>query len=493
MSQNVDRQIGSSRVGVAPCFTPTMIPYLTNRGGPLVGAEALGLQGIPVDELNFTRETQDQLADLAGNAMSSTVVGTAMVAALVLAMKMFPDNSETVELMDIDAPLSSPSEVENAIRDAEQLQEGTIDLSAAALHSLPLLLSQASSSARLCFCEGRDDVLDRTIKQCVDCGSSACEKCGGRPEHNFQDMKFSSQRLRPSEYRPLLKEQLPMSVSLLGLNVDTLDAAIKSAGDSSLASAKWRKAVLAATRSPLPFKTDKRQETWAVIYESATARLEFHLDASRPEWLLFARPDAKEPANSSLRALLLRPVARLLCGETLLGGTWDIAIPTNRSVSVTVEGTGQLVQSWETRLGLDVPELRKKDVWSSLRISYPEDCASLFDNQLAGEYAYLEKCGTACSALHKRTDADPASKPLFFFLDPDRCGDPNDDVFVFSSSIRRIEYGESRTIFAYLDPSWRPTSKAGPSQVKCYVPSSWVSSTAVELKVGIHIISTEVP
>lgn len=342
LSQNVDRQIGSSRVGVAPCFTPTMIPYLTNRGGPLVGAEALGLQGIPVDELNFTRETQDQLADLAGNAMSSTVVGTAMVAALMLGANMFPDNTLSPDVMDVDRPsASTPTDQEKATRGVSQLQEGSIDLSAAAQRSLPRLLSQATLSARLCYCEGRDDVLDRLVRRCIDCGSTACEKCGGKPEHNFHDMDFStSPRVRPSEYRPLLKEQLPMSVSLHALTNDVLDEAIKAAGDS-IATAKWREAVLTAVSAPLSFKTDKRQETWVVIYESASARLEFHLNELNPVWLLFARPDPKEPANSSLRALLMRPVARLLCKSTLLGGIWDIAVPVSYSFPVTIEGTGQ--------------------------------------------------------------------------------------------------------------------------------------------------------
>jgi len=91
-----------------------MIPYLTIRGGPLAGAEALGLQGIPVDELNFTRETQDQLADLAGNAMSSTVVGTAMVAALELASKMFPDKPAQ-DTMEIDSLQADNSQNEKAV------------------------------------------------------------------------------------------------------------------------------------------------------------------------------------------------------------------------------------------------------------------------------------------------------------------------------------------------------------------------------------------
>ena len=49
----------------------------------MVGLEALSMQGLPVDKLLLTRESEDQLADLAGNAMSTTVVGACILAALV--------------------------------------------------------------------------------------------------------------------------------------------------------------------------------------------------------------------------------------------------------------------------------------------------------------------------------------------------------------------------------------------------------------------------
>lgn len=91
LSQNVDRNTGSSSeaFGICPvripqspsailsshallhtqCLTPNMVPYVASRGGPIIGLEALGFQGIPVDQLLLTRESEDQLADLAGNAM----------------------------------------------------------------------------------------------------------------------------------------------------------------------------------------------------------------------------------------------------------------------------------------------------------------------------------------------------------------------------------------------------------------------------------------
>lgn len=44
--------------------------------------EMLLLQGIPANDLLLTKETEDNLKDLAGNAMSSTVVGCSILCAL---------------------------------------------------------------------------------------------------------------------------------------------------------------------------------------------------------------------------------------------------------------------------------------------------------------------------------------------------------------------------------------------------------------------------
>ena len=50
LSQNVDRETGSSRPGICPCLTPSMVPYVTNRGGPVIGLEALSLQVWPLTQ-----------------------------------------------------------------------------------------------------------------------------------------------------------------------------------------------------------------------------------------------------------------------------------------------------------------------------------------------------------------------------------------------------------------------------------------------------------
>jgi len=76
---NTDRR---SLPGITSCITPgglTFFPYL---GRNLLGYEKLLLNGIPADRLQLGQETEVQLSDLAGNAMSLPVVSATMLAAL---------------------------------------------------------------------------------------------------------------------------------------------------------------------------------------------------------------------------------------------------------------------------------------------------------------------------------------------------------------------------------------------------------------------------
>jgi hypothetical protein len=66
-----------------------------------------------------------------------------------------------------------------------------------------------------------------------------------------------------------------------------------------------------------------------------------------------------------LRTILTRPMARmrvdLAAGkkgkkgkmhESLLQGTWEACLPLDQSFELTIQGCGELVDSWESRLGL---------------------------------------------------------------------------------------------------------------------------------------------
>lgn len=471
----------------------------------MVGVEALAMQGLPVDKLLLTRESQDDLADLAGNAMSSTVVGSCILAALVVGKDLLKagDDKETYEMKKLDAVSqvgdedamevdSTPkSSVEDHISSLEQLSEQPLDLSKVNMDSMKDVLEHATRSIRLCLCEGRKGVTTRELLRCQDCGSSSCKKCAGRPEHNFEPLDVQTvTRILPGTFVRELKSVLPMCLSITDTTAELLDN-LRSASNTTIPEKRWvswRSAVVRATSSELRFVELKRQEVWSAVYQSASASFELYLDPKQTEWRLYAIPLESEPANADIRRLLQLPVARFKCQGGLLQGHWQFALPYNGEITVTVTGSEELKPSWGSRLGLSGEEFREARVHSHLKITVPAEKVSLLDRDISGTYTLLEKCGTACGALHKRepTPEDAELSPLFMMLDPTRCGDPKDDAFVFTTTIRRYDYGEFRPIICKLAGSWRQSDVQGNQSVTCHVPLLWVSSDKVSLQVSLH-------
>ncbi|KAJ3001346.1 hypothetical protein NUW54_g6485 [Trametes sanguinea] len=193
---------------------------------------------------------------------------------------------------------------------------------------------------------------------------------------------------------------------------------------SSARWAGWRAAVLRAAETEMRFVEPKRQEIWSIVYQSPTAKLELSLHPKQPEWRLFAFPEEHEPANAEIRKVLNLPVGRFVCNDGLFSGRWEFALPTIAKIDITIEGSSELVPAWEQKLGLQGDEFRNKVVHAQLDVQVPEEHRALFDRDISGTYTLIDKCGTANSALHKRTqtEADGNLPPIFLLLDPTRCG-----------------------------------------------------------------------
>ncbi|KAF8637647.1 hypothetical protein AX17_002715 [Amanita inopinata Kibby_2008] len=502
LSQNVDRTIGSNKVGICPCLTPSMIPYITNRGGPMVGLEALSMQGLPVDKLLLTRETEDQLADLAGNAMSTTVVGTCILAALVTGKSLLKTGDDTQsyerkqgdghqamnDTMDVDIPQQSVEDPSDIVGE-NQLVSAPLDLAATSTCSLTDMLIRAEQSARLCSCEGRAEMTTRELFRCQDCGSTFCKKCGGRPEHNPECIDtIANPRLPPSEFAKQLKSALPMCIAIDHIDKAMLED-LRTQHSSSIPKArwsKWRDAVLRAVDSEFRFVELKRQEIWTVVYQSSVASLELSLHPKEPQWRLYARPEPDESANAEIRRTLELPVGRLTCSSGLLVGDWELALPDSTSFELKVQGIGSPVPSWETRLGLTGEEYRNKMVHSALRITAPADAAKKLDREISGVYTLLDKCGTANGALHKKEASGKECRlpPLFLLFDPHRTED-SQDCFVFSIDTRRLEYLESRPTVCKLDRRWRQSNTTEEQTVLAHIPSKWVPAESAKLHASV--------
>lgn len=461
-------------MGITGCITPSGQPFITTRGAPITGLEALALQGLPIDKIVLMRESQKELQDLAGNAMTSTVVGAAILAALIVGV-------EALEVDDNAATYKACETVESVLPMNVAWLESPRILELAGDHKIfaAKLCEMAQASIRLCYCEGQTSIASAPIVICKDCGHTACEKCGKLPRHSY--IRLEKTRADPKKLHEIIKRALPMRLQLVVptyqdiLNVRDIFAGLPHSDDL----AKYKNAFESALGDEMRFKTTQRSGSWTVVYEGTSSRLELVLGGLKAHWLLFAKSDPQEPGNSRIRKLLQNPIARMIVqGSNVLQGSWEICLPITRHLPITVTGQGKLTESWEARLGLQDPAVADKKVWTLLDIKSTTTSHVQLDHNIDGTYALLQNCGTAMGSLHKKVSPLKGGEtPLFLFLDPDRIGNPNDDQFVFSTDKRRLLYEETRYTVARMKSSFRP-SEQEVSDTSCSVFGQWRSCNA---------------
>jgi hypothetical protein len=420
LSQNVDRTTASVQPGICPCLTPSMIPYLTNRGGPLVGLEALSLQGIPVNELLLTRESEDQLADLAGNAMTSTVVGSCTMAAIILGVDILIEAQKKrgEKPVTLEAKKMAVKEHENSLErrvvGCDVLGTEKLDLGLRTSMSMSKVLNVATKSSRHCVCEGRESIAEKPIRKCLDCGHTSCSNCGGRPEHNYDtdnEIKTDA-RVIPSIFYDMAMEVLPVRLNLAGFSRDELESAAKKADivPESEVWNEWLNAVSdAIDKAEFRFSSLIRQEIWTATYLAPKAKLLLNIDPCQATWTLFV--DRPKGASKTLTDILTRAVAmmNLQSGADIqtspgfFTGEWDICVPKQEEFMLSVNGTGSLVDSWQSRIGLE--ECKGAMVWSKYEVSVNEKHKALLKEDISGTYRLVYKCGGAMDSVHTREDS----------------------------------------------------------------------------------------
>ena len=473
LSQNVDRFTDTTPFGATSCITPTGIPYLTTRGGPVIGYESLALQGLPIDKLLLTRETQRELQDLAGNAMSSTVVGVALFGALMVGHEAFMPASEEA----LRKAASRRPEVSEM--DCGALNRGHIlDFGASKYVAIDELRGMAESSVGLCYCEGQTFLSTAPIQICMECSHTTCTKCGGNPRHKYQAMEHGQHRTYPRIFIRTVKNALPMRLRITDFDFNFLKTS-RTYLKGSLTDAVWTsfvKGIGQAVGEELRFQTVKRTHCWTVVYDAPSSRLELAFASKVATWSLFAKPYHADPVNSTIREIFKYPFARMTVeGPDIFTGQWKIRLPTVSTFRVTISGVGDLIRSWESQLGIQSPREADKKVFPGLKVSL-EDPGSVPTAAMIieGEYKLLQNCGTASGSLHKKiartfSDDDPA---LYLFLDPERIGNPEYDQFVFSTTKHRMAYQEVRQPVACLEASWRPSDEPS-SNKSCSMHGAW--------------------
>jgi hypothetical protein len=426
--------------------------FTTVGGRRIIGIEALMLQGFPIDQLELSQITQAQQMDLAGNAMSSTVIGAATLAALAKFPKLFDrkkGNPEALELK-FNPHLDGENELVPKTMDPTTYEEKTVDEAK----------SLVRLTRRLCYCEGRQNNWAIDFQQCQVCNSTTCTRCGRKPRHDYVLISKTviGERKRPAEFEQLLKKCLPMKITFAHPlanskeYVDSLFEIHRHGIDPEL----WlliKPAIEIAFSSEVYFRSIRRVENWQVVYDSSKARVVLVLSEEKVEWLLYANVD-REPLSSHYRRYLEQfPIARMQAQGQLTRGDWSFWLPNEREVKAMITGKGQLVKSYEATCGLT--NHLETYVWSEYSVDIAKKDYAFFEHPIHGNYELSSQCGQAFNSLHVRKESQGSKTPLFFYFEHQRMsGDPKKHFFVFTHDKSRLGHGEPRRTIARLLPSW---------------------------------------
>ncbi|USP75190.1 uncharacterized protein yc1106_02464 [Curvularia clavata] len=444
VSQNVDRFRGD--LGLSTCITPAGQVFSSNRQCALNGSELLLLQDMPLSKLILANETQRDLQNLAGNAMSTTVIGASIISALICGSKAFlPKPSgvhhepPTIESFTPQIPI---------IVQSDYMQQTLLQPRTYRELELDTLQQDARLSEQMCSCEGKHITSKSAIRLCSACGHSACISCAGNPKHVYEETMLSNYRKQaPHEFMNRWRSELPPRLELeifpgirrLACDIPGSDPILRSYLDLT-------SKVQNDSRHFCIGDLVREHQYWKITYDASHAWLELKV-GQKIEWLVFLKCPSELCGDNLLRKFLESPIMHGTVGGSLFEVEWKMRLPDLKSYPLRIRGLGDRASSWRNRLGLQ--DYKEETVPSILEIS----CNDQELMAVSGQYEYLPHCGTASNSLYKKLAKD---ERLFLFLDPDPIGNPECDSFVFSRDQSKKGFGESRIITAYIDPSWRP-------------------------------------
>ena len=516
LSQNIDRDNDPRAWGIIGCITPSGIPYLTTRGGPITGPELLALQGIPADKLSLTYETSRQLQDFAGNAMTSTVVVAAMLAAFGVGFQILEPGpgSSNKPSEKRDTPFSELVDDGTGTPRSEMLLPvGRVDL-----ENIEKIKGLAGSTMQLCSCEGRFGRTRAPLQRCLSCRHTTCTTCGQNPLHNYLLMPnfVPEQRGDPSEFEEKIRNLLPLQLRFKHMEIPSFSSSQN--GTALSTREKVTHAIQAAFNHPVHLTSFSRTKCWTATYESSYGKLEvvfgrewaFESSSSNDlggflgvvsvQCYLYAKAEAKEPVGSPVRAHLSQPIARMTCEQSIFDSGWEIRLPEPAQFTLEISYLGQRVTSWEAKLGLQDKMYRDRQVTQKIMLKCSAGSNAVCPREIPGVYELLQDCDAASGSLHRKLEnIEPSSgrkpSPIFFFLDPGPLCNAAQDSFVFTKTHHRLPLGGSRDILAQVEKGWRPASSPSDT-LHCTVPGKWQTCRQTHLDIPTQDevrIKTSVP
>ena len=453
LSQNVHMTDLLNRAGVTSCLTPGGQMFHLTRGREISGYEKLLLSGIPADSLLLGGESEVQLSDLAGNAMSMPVVSACMLAAFCIQpyVEAKGDGKQDT-LMDrkVDDPVTGKKNAKQTYKavlplptsgDAERTSGcGAVacaDVEGAKLEPFQFdkcvvdLASRAERCSVLCTCESSGDVSIYAVDRCETCLLTTCRLCAAKiqlethsmvPLHASQSERFhdsADPAAAPEEFEKELRRSVPDAIRF-ATALSGNDGG--SGGDGSgVGTDLFRLTRVERGRGlfTLRYVAYERAGTAAAVLYVSLGRLEEHGSLGLKGVLFDLSTGQRGPLPPAAR-LLVR-VGEAAGSKGTSAAAWEVCEPKDTTLHFeAVEGATS--KSFRSEIGLiDFGE----EVWpSKLRVRGQDAGCSV-----AGTYVRQRSRGVmAFGALWKREAEEgrqaasagmTARRGMWLFVDPD--------------------------------------------------------------------------
>lgn len=457
-SQNVDRISINIYFGRTGCLTPCAIPVLALEARPVTGSESLKLQGLPIESFDMSIETQEQLQDLAGNAMSTPVVGATILASLQCVAKVAKNNGfDWLKSLFRQGDFQPISETENSFRSfgadidhgpREELRGLELFACCRPTGMVQEILDLGQQTRRRCYCYHILAYSSVELYECKVCGLSLCKSCKGNPEHRLARSPKSLDQLQSLPYskaedaiRQYFPSVLPLIAGHDSYSDGNLRKALSTSGYDASQSAILARAILGGLcESTYQLRFVEITEVTRIEY---TAEPNFILKAiveqDRLVWYLHLNEWCD--LASDLRGVHKtgRPIARAVIGPdsaSQFPQSWEFWFPKRVDFPLSLRLQADQKLRLE-RIGdlQDVP----------LRVQRPikELEQSIWD--------YHAECSFPEGALWV---TEHHNEKLFLFKDVDPVGPLDKDEFVITSISRemgRAPVAETRPVLLRID------------------------------------------
>ena len=452
------------------------LQYNTSRGGPVTGRESLALQGLPADRLLIEKETDRELIDLAGNAMSSTVVGAAILASLIAGRRAitYPDAMLKKQQQGILNKASRENSEftmdERYLGQSQQLASNVL----VGAQPGPSLIELGRRSILRCYCESSTAQAKVSLQKCRDCGHTACVRCGHISQHSYRP--FEQPRTSTKFFDEEIRRQIPMVLEFIRFEDQRLGELLKGHRNvkNGITRVEYERYVRSAIFDKYFFRGTTCTRSRNANFEGEKSTLVLKITEWDAQWLLYAKPDITEPGNAQIRKYLRDPIARMvITTDDVLKGDWEVCLPTIKTTLLTITGRGELTPAWVARIGLQKERSSDAKIWPRLQIKSDPPSEEILGCNIDGLYEAFPNCGMAMDSLHKRIEPYQSNgPPLFLFLDSELIREPKMDTFVFSRNKDRLGHNESRDVAAWIESSFR-LSERPVASVMCTKQGVW--------------------